>query len=223
MSYKLSFENCKKCPNHLKDANGNIYCEYLKIDEKIPDFIDIKNKTCMCDEYIKNVVKPIQEKSKIWQILRSNGISECILNVGMMTDAFDRPYQYNCNIFGYEINFYSTTKHIEVFKKVFDKKDNNGKKMPCNLHYYFYCSENAPAFKLFSNKMVEQIPQNKLAVLANKNWAKSKNFCKNKKNLEALKEMKRKYIKCLEYHKQIKFYKGKYISYDYYKFLKTIE
>lgn len=219
MSVKLSFENCKKCPDHLRDTNGNIYCKYFGIGEQIPDFIDTKNKTCMREEYIADTVIPIQKKSKIWQILRSDGIDECVLNVGMMTDGFDRPYQYSCNVFGYEICFYSQTKHIEVFNKKWKSEKNVVKGL--NLHHYYYVSENAPATKIFNNEFCEQITQEKLALLANRNWSESKNFRKNKKNLEAMREMKKKYIKCLEYHKQIIKYKNKYISYDYYIFMKN--
>lgn len=83
-----------------------------------------------------------------------------------------------------------------------------------NLHHYYYVSPDIKS--IFDSECVEIIFQEKLAMIANRNWCESKNFCKNRKNFLLMKQMKIKFIKSLEHHRQIIFDKSqnKYISYD---------
>jgi hypothetical protein len=192
-----------------------IYADCLECEDKLcknPIFID----------YIQKV-KTIQQKSKIWQILRNRrdiysleNNDNLLLNGGMSCDAFDCPYSYTCNVFGYEMCFYSRTKIIEVYKMKWSANNNS-----VNLHYYYFISDKAP--NLFADECIERITQEKLASIANRNWAEYKNFVKTKANKLFLKQMKIKYIKCLEYHKQIIYdeKEKKYKPYDFYMFCKN--
>lgn len=187
------------------------------------DCLDCERKFCktMCysrlqKEYVKKS-KEIQKRSKIFQILRGIKYSEFAgaLNVGMAVDGFDCPYAYNCRVFGYEIVSYSRQKAIEVYKEKWKSEGNSVGGL--NLHHYFFVSDNAP--NIFKDECVERIEQEKLANLANRNWADSKNFVKNKMNALAMKEMKKKFINLMLYHKQIAYdeNKRKYVGYDYYE------
>jgi hypothetical protein len=206
---KYSTKNCDKCDKEECD-------EYSKTEL----------------EYIRNTVIPMQKRSKIWQLLRNRKDiysidwsiekpeNTLILNGGMMCSSFDNPYAYMCTVFGYEITQYSCTKEIEVYKKKWVRDTS------VNLHYYYYISDNLNNGKsLFYNECIEPITQETLASIANRNWSKTPNFIKTEANKLFLKQMKIKYIKCLEYYKQIIFdeQKQKYISYDFYMFVKNEE
>ena len=81
-------------------------------------------------------MKPTQKKSKIWQLLRNrkdiyslDNPDSLILNGGMSEMGIGLPYSYMCNVFGFEITFYSRSKLCTVFKS---KYENNRP----NLHYH---------------------------------------------------------------------------------------
>lgn len=162
-------------------------------------------------EYMDHV-RSIQKRSKIWNIYRS-GKAKIPYAVGMTTFGYDLPYSYNIKVGGFEIESFSRSKAITVYKSKVITDSN------INLHYYYFVSDGAPETYYSKKEKVEKISQDTLANIANKDWLKKfKNFDKyNKKMVEI---MKTKYIKSMEYHKQIKyseFYK-KYISYDKYMY-----
>lgn len=174
------------------------------------------------EEYCKKA-KEIQKRSKIFKIIRSIKYSEFAgaLNVGMVVDGFDCPFAYNCKVFGYEIISYSRQKAVEVYKEKWKSEGNSVGGL--NLHHYFFVSDNAP--NIFKDECVERISQEKLASIADRNWAESKNFVKNKENALAMREMKKKFINLMLYHEQIVYSEKerKYVSYDFMEFLKEQE
>lgn len=148
----------------------------------------------------------IKLRSRIWCIIRSDW-EHNLLNVGMSTDCLDKPIAYSAHIGNYEITHWANSKKIEIYKAKIIRD------IP-RLHYFYYQSPGV--IKIFDDCQ-EELCQEELAKLANKNWAKSPNFVRNKTNLAAMREMKKKYIKCLEYDKQIIYSEEekKYISYNY--------
>lgn len=161
-------------------------------------------------------MKPTQKKSKIWQLLRNrkdiyslDNPDSLILNGGMSEMGIGLPYSYMCNVFGFEITFYSRSKLCTVFKS---KYENNRP----NLHYHYFISDDD--FPLFKSELREKIDQETLSKLANRDWTKYDRFIQTEANTLFMKYMKYKYIKYMEYHKQIIFdkNKNKYVSYDFY-------
>jgi len=178
---------------------------------------------CKDIKYHKMLKKQADEKkhkNPIWKCFRlseyckdENGDIR-IFNGGMSTDCLDVPHQYNCGIFGFEIYLYSGKKCCEIYKKKWGANLNS-----CNLHHYYYVSDCIP-YKVFEEDFVEEIDQETLCRLVNKNWAKYSKFQKHKGNYIFLKEIKKHLIMVLENDKQIIFSKkeNKYIPYRFYEF-----
>lgn len=182
-----------------------IYLDCLECEDKIC------RETSLIKSY-KEKVKEIQKRSKIWNIYRS-GKAEIPYSVGMITNGFDCPYSYNVNVCGYEIISYSGQRAIEIYKNKWYSDTR------LNLHHFYFVSNNAP--NIFKNECVEEISQEDLAKIANRDWLKYFRMF-DEYNRKMVEIMKIKYIKTLEYHKQIKYseYYKKYVSYDYYMYIK---
>lgn len=182
------------------------------------DCLECDNKVCRETSLIKSYkekVKEIQKRSKIWNIYRS-GKAKFPYTVGMNTfDGYDIPYSYNISVYGYEITSYSGQKAITVYKKKWYSD------YSINLYHFYFVSDGAPETYYSKKEKVEEISQEELAKLANRDWLKCFRLS-DEYNRKMVEVMKIKYIKTLEYHKQIKYseYYKKYVSYDYYMYSK---
>lgn len=176
------------------------------------------------NENTKELIKKnekLKETEEIYKIYRKEWDfdKDGILNISVITMGNDYPYAYEVTLRNDSMtNALNILLFVDGGAMLWKGKMIRERYEPT---YYQWKSDDI-SFDPFKYENATKFSQEDLAKLANKDWKTYKNYKDSKVNNKLVKIFKDKFIKRLEYYKQIKYVEKlkKYIPYDLYEMFK---